>query len=33
VILDHGGIDYMIFKHAIAAIKTPRAVSNYFSHQ
>jgi host factor-I protein len=33
VILDHGGTDQMIFKHAIAAIKTPRAVSNYFSHQ
>ena len=33
VILDHGGVDHMIFKHAIAAIKTPRAVSNYFSHQ
>ena len=26
-------VDHMIFKHAIAAIKTPKAVSNYFSHQ
>jgi host factor-I protein len=33
LILDHGGTDQMIFKHAIASIKTPRAVSNYFSHQ
>jgi host factor-I protein len=33
LVLDHGGVDHMIFKHAIAAIKTPRAVSNYFSHQ
>lgn len=33
LILDQGGIDHMIFKHAIAAIKTPKAVSNYFSHQ
>jgi host factor-I protein len=33
LILDHGGTDHMIFKHAIAAIKTPKAVSNYFSHQ
>ena len=33
LILDQGGTDHMIFKHAIAAIKTPKAVSNYFSHQ
>ena len=33
LILDHGGADHLIFKHAIAAIKTPKAVSNYFSHQ
>ena len=33
LILDQGGIDHLIFKHAIAAIKTPRSVSNYFSHQ
>ena len=33
LILDQGGTDHMIFKHAIAAIRTPRAVSNYFSHQ
>ena len=33
VVLDHGGADHMVFKHAIAAIKTPKPVSNYFSHQ
>ena len=32
VVLDHQGTDSMIFKHAIAAIKTPRAVTSYFSH-
>ena len=26
-------VDHMIFKHAIAAINTPKAVSNSFSHQ
>ena len=33
VVLDHSGADHMIFKHAIAAIRTPKAASNYFSHQ
>jgi host factor-I protein len=33
VIIEQGGADHMLFKHAIAAIKTPKAVSNYFSHQ
>ena len=33
LVLDHGGADHMIFKHAIAAIRTPRPVANYFSHQ
>jgi host factor-I protein len=33
VVLDHGGSDHMIFKHAIAAIRTPKPVTNYFSHQ
>jgi host factor-I protein len=31
LIFDQGGTDHLIFKHAIAAIKTPKAVSNYFS--
>ena len=33
LVMEHGGADLMLFKHAIAAIKTPKAVSNYFSHQ
>ena len=33
LVLDHAGADHMIFKHAIAGIRTPKAVSNYFSHQ
>ena len=33
LVLDQSGSDHMIFKHAIAAIKTPKAVSNYFSQQ
>jgi host factor-I protein len=33
VIIDHAGSDQMLFKHAIAAIRTPRPVANYFSHQ
>ena len=33
LVLDQSGTDHMIFKHAIAAIKTPKSVSNYFSHQ
>ena len=33
LILDQSGTDHLVFKHAIAAIKTPKAVSNYFSHQ
>ena len=33
LVLDQSGTDHMIFKHAIAGIKTPKSVSNYFSHQ
>ena len=33
LVMDQSGTDHMIFKHAIAAIKTPKSVSNYFSHQ
>jgi len=32
LVLDSNGTDQMIFKHAIAAIKTPKPVANYFSH-
>ena len=31
VIVEQNGADHMIFKHAIAAIKTPKPVANYFS--
>jgi host factor-I protein len=33
VVVEQNGVDCMLFKHAIALIKTPKAVSNYFSHQ
>ena len=33
VVLDHAGADHMIFKHAIAAIRTPKAMANYVSPQ
>ena len=29
VVLDHAGADHMLFKHAIAAITTPRPVTSY----
>ena len=31
VVVDVGGSDHLIFKHAIATIETGRSVSNYFS--
>ena len=31
LVIDQNGADYMIFKHAIAAIKTPKPVTNYLS--
>ena len=31
LVLDHAGADHMIFKHAIAAIRTPKPVANYYS--
>ncbi len=33
LVIDHAGADHMVFKHAVAVIRTPRPVSNYFSHQ
>ena len=33
LVIEQNGVDHMLFKHAIAAIKTPKSVSNYFSHQ
>ena len=31
VIVEHSGADHMIFKHAIATIRSPRAMGNYSS--
>jgi host factor-I protein len=31
VIVELSGADHMIFKHAIATIRSPRPMSNYFS--
>ncbi len=31
VIVEYGGADHMIFKHAIATIRSPRPMSNYYS--
>jgi host factor-I protein len=31
VIVEHSGADHMIFKHAIATIRSPRPMSNYYS--
>jgi host factor-I protein len=31
LIVDHAGADHMVFKHAIATIKSPRSVGSYYS--
>jgi host factor-I protein len=31
LIVDREGADHMVFKHAIAAIRSPRSISNYYS--
>ena len=31
VIIEHSGADHMVFKHAIATIRSPRAIGNYYS--
>ena len=31
VIVERDGADHMIFKHAIATIRSPRTISNYYS--
>ncbi|MEP6593840.1 MAG: RNA chaperone Hfq [Acidobacteriota bacterium] len=31
VIVEHTGADHMLFKHAIATIRSPRPMSNYYS--
>ncbi len=31
VVIEHGGADHMVFKHAIASIRAPRPMGNYYS--
>lgn len=31
LIVDHDGADHMLFKHAIASIRSPKSAGNYFS--
>lgn len=31
VIIEHSGADQMVFKHAIASIRSPRPMGNYYS--
>ena len=31
VIIEHAGADHMVFKHAIASIRSPRPIGNYYS--
>ncbi len=31
VIVEENGADHMIFKHAIASIRSPRTIGNYYS--
>jgi host factor-I protein len=31
LIIEHSGADHLVFKHAIASIRSPKALGNYFS--
>lgn len=31
VIIEHDSADHMVFKHAIATVRSPRPMSNYYS--
>jgi host factor-I protein len=34
LIVDHGGVDHLVFKHAIATIRSPRSIGSYYaSHE
>ena len=34
LIIDHGGVDHLVFKHAIATIRSPRSIGSYYaSHE
>ena len=30
-VVEHNGTDQMIFKHAVASIKSPRTIGNYYT--
>jgi len=32
LILEHNGADHMVFKHAIAIIRTPKSAGSYYAH-
>ncbi len=31
LVMDHGGVDYLVFKHAIATIRSPRSIGSYYA--
>jgi host factor-I protein len=31
LVVEHDGVDHMVFKHAIATIRSNRSIANYFS--
>jgi host factor-I protein len=31
IVIEHHGADHMVFKHAIATVRSPRSISNYYS--
>jgi host factor-I protein len=33
LVMDHAGADHMVFKHAIATIKSPRSMGSYYAHE
>ncbi len=34
LIVDHAGVDHLVFKHAIATIRSPRSIGSYYaSHE
>jgi host factor-I protein len=34
LVIDHGGVDHLVFKHAIATIRSPRSIGSYYaSHE
>ena len=34
LVIDHAGVDHLVFKHAIATIRSPRSIGSYYaSHE